>query len=644
MKKILTLFILISMAASVCFGQAEKKSVLDPESFLALQDVPFHEGIEEFEAKIQKIRDEEGREPLCLVMCGGSARAFCHVGMLKALEENDVVPDFIIANSMGAVIGMLYAYGFSPEKIEEVISKINLSSYFEPVMPLHGGLLSVRKYEAMINQLLGEESHRVEDCAIPILLLTEDLYTKRQVWHASGDFAKIMDAAFAMSAFMEPTKYKLEDGTPVSLIDSGSIDIAGLKIAKHFSDNIIISTAFYDKKVNYNNPIVIINRTFSIGKERVAIHDIMELQPVLIRNDVEHFSFMEFQNSHEISAAGYKSTIQMIDEITALEHKSLASHTALAERRKVTDQLADDEIIRVEHRIPAKIIDPYFGVKAWPVFGVVDFQDAYLYNRDGISIEAFADLPGVMLKGKANFPFNFGGVSSEAQITVQPSEILRFDLLGSYYFDFKDSSANNFYAFGGVNISPAFFPGWMKALVATAEYQGDNLFKPQAMLFTTGLKTLFGKENSTYLFEKPYIYVERLDSNPFSFGIGNDISSCWNFLSFLGAGEYSNLKFNCNSLNLNFLNRNEIYWVSLNPGITAAEAIILQQIKLGAYYEIAGDYEINSNTAAYGQTVGGFVRGDISVIGLSNFIIDTGYAWKLEDKAGKFFFTLKARM
>ena len=72
------------------------------------------------EAKINKIRNEEGREPLCLVMCGGSARAFCHVGVLKAMEQNNIVPDFIIANSMGSVIGMLYAYGFSPEKIEEI--------------------------------------------------------------------------------------------------------------------------------------------------------------------------------------------------------------------------------------------------------------------------------------------------------------------------------------------------------------------------------------------------------------------------------------------------------------------------------------------------------------------------------------------
>ena len=189
-----------------------------------------------------------------LFRSGGSARAFCHVGVLKALEENDIVPDFIIANSMGAVIGMLYAYGFSPQKIEAVISEININSFFEPVFPLHGGLLSVRRFEAFLNQLLGEESHRIEDCTIPILLLTEDLYTKRQIWHCSGDFAKIMDSTFAMSGFMEPVNYKLEcgelEGTKVKLVDSGAIDIGGLQVARSFSSNLVMSTALYDSKLD----------------------------------------------------------------------------------------------------------------------------------------------------------------------------------------------------------------------------------------------------------------------------------------------------------------------------------------------------------------------------------------------------------
>lgn len=647
MKKSVSIFLFILFVAGIVFGQENqnaKKSVLDPSSALALQDVPFYEGVDDFSKKIQKIREEEGREPLCLVMCGGSARAFCHIGVLKAMEENNIVPDFIVANSMGAVIGMLYAYGFSPQYIEEVISRINLSSYFEPVLPLQGGLLSVRKYEALINQLLGEESHRVEDCAIPILLLTEDLYTKRQVWHASGDFAKVMDAAFAMSAFMDPVLYELEDGTKVSLIDSGAIDIAGLKVAKSFSDNLIVSTAFYDKPVDYKNPLVIINRTMSIGKERVAIRDIMNLQPVLIRNDVEHFSFMDFQKCDEIAEAGYKTATEMMDELLSCQHGTLSGNEKLQKRRTVTNKLAEEEIIRVEHRIPATIVDPYFGMKVWPVFGVVDFPDAYVYNRDGLALEAFADLPGIMFKAKANFPFDFQGVAAEGQITAQPTEVFRVDLLGSYYFDFTQSQKNNFYAFGGINISPVFFPEWMKSLVLSGEYKTDKAFKSEYMLFTAGVKNLFGKENDSYLYEKPFVYTEGTDLKDLGFGLGNDLAACWNFFKYTGVGEYSNLKYNISKQLLSIDNRNELYFVNRSPDVTFAELLILQQIKMGGYYEIQSTYSVSEKNFNNNQIAGAFIRGDVSVIGLSTFIIDGGYGWNLNEKKGFGFISLKARI
>ena len=56
-------------------------------------------------------------EPFGLVLSGGSARAFAHIGVLRALEEAGVNPDFIVADSMGAVIALLYGAGVSPDDL-----------------------------------------------------------------------------------------------------------------------------------------------------------------------------------------------------------------------------------------------------------------------------------------------------------------------------------------------------------------------------------------------------------------------------------------------------------------------------------------------------------------------------------------------
>ena len=640
MKKnlfLLPIFLLLLTGINPCFGQ----TVLDPESELALQTVPVYEGVEEFEAKIEQIRQEKGREPLGLVLCGGSARAFCHVGVLKALEENDIVPDFIIANSMGAVIGMLYAYGFSPQKIEQIMSQVNINSYFEPVFPLHGGVLSVRNFQALVNQLLGEESHRVEDCAIPILLLTEDLYTKRQIWHCCGDFSKIMAASFAMSVFMEPVKYQLEDGdhagTPVKLIDSGTIDIGGLSVAYSFSSNIMISTAFYDSELDYNNPVVIINRTMSIGKERIAIRDILDYEPLLIRNDVEHFSFMDFQKAEEISQAGYDTVVKIMPEIQELEHGTLTDSDSLNQRRRTTDKLADEELFRVEHGYPVKVSEPYFGMKLWPVFRVVDFQDTYLYDRDGIALDAFVDLPGATFKLRANKPF-FDGVCADAIIQFEPSYFLNAELLGSYNFDYTDFEKSSFYGYAGVNIHPDFFPVWCRSFVATAEWQGDWVFHSQQYLFTTGFKNLFGKENDTYLFIKPYFYAQGVDfAQKPDFGIGGDLESCWNFVKFMGVGEYVYSKYTLTNKTYDIKNRSELYFINKSPDLTFAESLILQQIKFGGYYECI-------KSSDFMQVAGVFLRGDVSVIGLSSFIMEGGCGWNFNEKKVYGSFELKCRM
>ena len=56
-----------------------------------------------------------------VVFSGGGATGFAHIGVLKALEENNIPIDFITGTSAGALIGALYAYGYSPWEIERMV-------------------------------------------------------------------------------------------------------------------------------------------------------------------------------------------------------------------------------------------------------------------------------------------------------------------------------------------------------------------------------------------------------------------------------------------------------------------------------------------------------------------------------------------
>src|SRR5690606_5135549 len=65
--------------------------------------------------------------PLCaqkvaLVLSGGAAKGLAHVGVIKALEENDIPIDYIVGTSMGGIIGGSYAAGMSPYQIENIVT------------------------------------------------------------------------------------------------------------------------------------------------------------------------------------------------------------------------------------------------------------------------------------------------------------------------------------------------------------------------------------------------------------------------------------------------------------------------------------------------------------------------------------------
>ena len=56
-----------------------------------------------------------------LVLSGGGAKGLTHIGIIRALEENNIPIDYITGTSMGAIVGSLYAMGYSPDEMEQLI-------------------------------------------------------------------------------------------------------------------------------------------------------------------------------------------------------------------------------------------------------------------------------------------------------------------------------------------------------------------------------------------------------------------------------------------------------------------------------------------------------------------------------------------
>lgn len=270
---------------------------------------PVRVGTEAFDARIRTIR-ASGREPLGLVLTGGSARAYAHIGVLEALEAEGIRPDFIVANSMGALVGLLYAAGVSPQTIRQIVETMPPEQYLDVVLPTKGGFLDSSNLQALIRSLVGDVDLR--DLPIPIIVTAEDLNSRRQVEIAEGDFARVMAATFAMPAIFEPVSM---DG--LTLIDGGVTNLAPVSTAARYSSNLIVSTALYNRRMDFGNPVTVINRAIDLGKTRSGMEDIFAFRPMIIRNDVEDISYMAFSEPEIIIERGRKSAVSCMETIKA---------------------------------------------------------------------------------------------------------------------------------------------------------------------------------------------------------------------------------------------------------------------------------------------------------------------------------------
>lgn len=269
---------------------------------LMLADVPIVYGKESF---LQRIEERTGgeRTPIGLVLSGGSARALAHIGVLRYLEEIDIVPDFIVSNSMGSIVGLLYAAGLSPNQILEITASTSLETLFDLTLPLNGGILDPARFLQRVASVLGRDL-RLEDLEIPVLVATEDLATKRQIQLTEGDFYTVLAASFALPVYFPPVP--LDEHR---LIDGGITNLVPVEIASEYTDQIILSTTFYEtENLDLKNPLTVLNVSIDISKRRKGVEEMKDLEDsfIWIRSDVESISFMEFAKVTYLQEKGYE--------------------------------------------------------------------------------------------------------------------------------------------------------------------------------------------------------------------------------------------------------------------------------------------------------------------------------------------------
>jgi NTE family protein len=153
-----------------------------------------------------------------LALGGGSARGWCHIGVLRALNEIGLKPDIIAGTSMGAVVGGCYGAG-ALDDLEAFARRLPRGKVFGllDIDFAGSGLFTGNKQGKLLAQRL--EDRKLEDLTPTMVCVATELSTGHEVWIRRGPLVAAIRASYALPGIFQPVRFNgrwLMDGAIVN--------------------------------------------------------------------------------------------------------------------------------------------------------------------------------------------------------------------------------------------------------------------------------------------------------------------------------------------------------------------------------------------------------------------------------------------
>ncbi len=312
-------------------------------SFEQKEPPPINENRVDTGSAVQE-KKNTSQPKIALVLSGGGARGLAQVGVLKAFEEAGIKPDIIVATSMGAIIGSMYAAGISIATIDSIMKSIDWDVLFsdkarrrnlrvseksEPInylfeirfasdlMPILPNSISHGQaiYDLLAPILVAPLYHahmNFDSLYIPLRIVTTDILNGRTVIFSDGDLLEVIRASSGVPLAFSPVELD-----SMLLLDGGLTANIPVEAAQEENPDYIIAvdvTSPMWKKKDLNNPIHLFDQMVAIGIDKQKIEQRKRADRV-ISPTLEGFLNTDFSHPDSIINQGYAAAKKIIPEI-----------------------------------------------------------------------------------------------------------------------------------------------------------------------------------------------------------------------------------------------------------------------------------------------------------------------------------------
>lgn len=240
-----------------------------------------------------------------IALSGGGIKGVCHAGVLKALEEVNITPDILSGVSAGAIVGALYADGYSPSKIASFFEGMEFRKMAQPQIP-DGGFFKITNFANFLDKKLRAKTF--EELKIPLRIVATNLDKGESVVFEKGNLLDAIIASASVPVLFSP---KIIDGDhyvdggvfknfPVSTIRDDCETVIGINASPLIVEN---------SKMNLLN---VAQRSYHYMFKANILHD-KELCDILIEpKDMANYEMFDTEKSNEIFELGYQTAKRVI--------------------------------------------------------------------------------------------------------------------------------------------------------------------------------------------------------------------------------------------------------------------------------------------------------------------------------------------
>ncbi|SAK50093.1 OMP85 family outer membrane protein [Caballeronia hypogeia] len=357
------------------------------------------------------------RPKIALVLSGGGARGYSHIGVLKVLERLRVPIDMVVGTSMGAVIGGLYSTGLSADDLDSKVSSVNLGDVaFDRVsrtqLPqtrredeldypisvpfgfddsgkakLPRGFVRANSLLALLQEWTASvpPNRSFDQLLIPFRAVATDLEDGQRVVFDHGSLPMAIRASMAAPGLFSPVTVNGR-----LLIDGGIVDNLPVDVARELGADIVIAVHIgtpLRTRAEISSPAdvaqqmvgILIGQNVRVQKESLTVTD------VLISPDLTGIGFTDFTRAREAIASGERAAEALSGKLAGLSLSPDAYAAYQAQHRAVTGHVAP-RIDKIEIKSAGKI--PPDFIQRYLPFNEGDAYDPHAVNESVARLQA----------------------------------------------------------------------------------------------------------------------------------------------------------------------------------------------------------------------------------------------------------------